>query len=618
MNPRETNIKDIQDIVELNRSNYIKNIWTDNAFYPRKLTRLQKKLDDLRREEAIIKVRLLNNIELDKNYQNTPDKKMTQEPIQSFRFMSSTLPPNQAIPHDVGQLLLNPSINEQYGKLQGISDDIKKTLSEIEMTKKLYKKSLEKVEELKKKKTPGSVPVTDSDMAMQDLTKTRVYYTQLLYQLALKYNSMTTQQIGDFSSVETTPTRIFPSDMMSVQKLMSLREIFRAIAKSKGMEDLLVTDKYTDGDGLILDDPGSDKNIARLNVELNELWEVGLNDITEEKVKTYINSLETSINDPRHSRDVKRSPPQNFGDSVHDTSKTYPTSRVASVNFLGKNVFFDIPITSKWIDGALAAHKDKNRKMCLGLPPCPDAVPKLDPEQKAATENDTQEAIINDQASKKLEIKKAEAGQKIVVPYDTTKKIGILNEEQTATFYELCRLIGCSPKSLYYLIHFESSWNTQAKNMEVDEYGKLITGARGLIQYIGTTATMMGYPSKDYVSTEYPEISDHLMGPVLRYFQVWMNEYKIKKLDSDELLFMMVFQPGSIPKLKASLDGDFGLSKKDAKANFNLTTPRLYINKVYAVANQDGLTALKIPEAIPNTVTTTSGESTKKGAGGTI
>ena len=608
MNPRETNIKDIQDIVELNRSNYIKNIWSDLAFLPRKLTRLQKKLDDLRSEESSIKVRLLNNIELDKNYQDTPDKKMTQEPIQSFRFMSSTLPPNQAIPHDVGQLLLNPTIKEQYGELQRVSDDIKKTLSEIELTKKLYKEALKKSDDLKTKKTPGSTPVTDSDMAKQDLTKTRVYYTQLLYQLALKYNSMTTQQVRDFSSVDTVPARIFPSDMMSVQKLMSLREIFRATAKAEGMQDLLRANDSADG--LVLDDPGSDKNIARLRVELNMLWYVGLNDVAEEKVKRYIDSLETSINDPGRSRGIKRGPPQNFGSSVYETSKTYPTSRVASANFFGVNIFYDIPITSKWIDGALAAYKDKNRKMCIGLPPCPDAVPKLNTNQLAAAKEDLQGIETNNKASEKLEKEKAAAAQKIYVPYDTSKVIGKLNVEQSTVFYNLCNIIGCSPKSLYYLIHFESSWHTQATGPG-DPATPSKGFARGLIQITGSTARTLKYPSKDWVATNFPKIEDQLMGPVLDYFQYWMGVNHLRKLDTDELLFMTVFQPASLKNYNPNKD--FGLSAKDAAFNRNLTTPRKYIDAVYAAATRGKLTALYYPTETSVTVTTASGESTQKG-----
>lgn len=66
-------------------------------------------------------------------------------------------------------------------------------------------------------------------------------------------------------------------------------------------------------------------------------------------------------------------------------------------------------------------------------------------------------------------------------------------------------------KVLDALIQFESNWNPQAKNPN--------STARGLIQWIDSTAQSMGYGSALDLVTRHPTTASQLQGPVRAYFK---------------------------------------------------------------------------------------------------
>lgn len=89
--------------------------------------------------------------------------------------------------------------------------------------------------------------------------------------------------------------------------------------------------------------------------------------------------------------------------------------------------------------------------------------------------------------------------------------------------------LGVKAKALYNLIYFESRFNPLARNTR--------TGARGLIQFMHSTAQGMGFKSADDLVSKYPDIESQLRGPVLSYLS------KYKPFPSDQSLYMAVFYP---------------------------------------------------------------------------
>lgn len=82
------------------------------------------------------------------------------------------------------------------------------------------------------------------------------------------------------------------------------------------------------------------------------------------------------------------------------------------------------------------------------------------------------------------------------------------------------------------LINFESGGNPQA----VNKY----TGARGLIQFMPSTAKAMGFKDPLDLVTQYPDYVSQLRGPVYAYFQMPGNK---PPYPTEQSLYMTVFYP---------------------------------------------------------------------------
>jgi hypothetical protein len=114
---------------------------------------------------------------------------------------------------------------------------------------------------------------------------------------------------------------------------------------------------------------------------------------------------------------------------------------------------------------------------------------------------------------------------------------------------------------LQNLIKFESSNNPQAKNK--------ISGARGLIQFLHSTAKSLGFNNADDLVNKYPDFESQLLNPVQKY----LNQFK--PFPTKQSLYMAVFYPAA---RTWPVSKEFPDNVK--KSNPGIVTVSDYINKV--------------------------------------
>lgn len=117
------------------------------------------------------------------------------------------------------------------------------------------------------------------------------------------------------------------------------------------------------------------------------------------------------------------------------------------------------------------------------------------------------------------------------------------------------------PAALRALINFESGWKPDAKNP--------FSGARGLIQFMHTTARDMGYKDADEIVSKYPTIEAQLRNPVLAYLS------KYKPFPTEQSLYMAVFYPAARQWPPNQL-----FPENVQKVNPGIKTPLDYVNYV--------------------------------------
>ena len=86
-----------------------------------------------------------------------------------------------------------------------------------------------------------------------------------------------------------------------------------------------------------------------------------------------------------------------------------------------------------------------------------------------------------------------------------------LSDIETRVFNLVSAYLQVRPDWLYAEINFESSWNPAAKNV--------ISGARGLIQFMPATARGLGYAGADDLVDKYPDVCSQLVGPVYSFLK---------------------------------------------------------------------------------------------------
>lgn len=121
--------------------------------------------------------------------------------------------------------------------------------------------------------------------------------------------------------------------------------------------------------------------------------------------------------------------------------------------------------------------------------------------------------------------------------------------------------LGVAPDSLKKLIAFESGFNPLATNK--------FTGARGLIQFMPSTARGLGFKDADDLVNRFPDVEGQLRGPVLQYLK------KYAPFPSAQSLYMAVFYPAF-----RDVPPDTAFSDTVKKVNPGISTVQDYINKV--------------------------------------
>jgi hypothetical protein len=115
---------------------------------------------------------------------------------------------------------------------------------------------------------------------------------------------------------------------------------------------------------------------------------------------------------------------------------------------------------------------------------------------------------------------------------------------------------------LYQLIDFESGWNPAAKNP--------YSGARGLIQFVNSTARDMGYLSADDLYEKNPDRIKQLQNPVFLYLK------KYAPFPTLQSLLMAVFYP----KYR-NVEPDTLFPQYVLASNPGIKTPADYIKRVF-------------------------------------
>lgn len=132
------------------------------------------------------------------------------------------------------------------------------------------------------------------------------------------------------------------------------------------------------------------------------------------------------------------------------------------------------------------------------------------------------------------------------------------------------------PQWLFDLIHFESGSDPKASNP--------LSSAKGLIQFIDSTARDLGYANSQDLINKHPTIPSQLEGPVYAYLSPYAP------FNTEASLYLSVFFPAarnydpntSFSTIFNNLYGSSGPTKYAAfkKANPNILTPQDYINYV--------------------------------------
>lgn len=134
----------------------------------------------------------------------------------------------------------------------------------------------------------------------------------------------------------------------------------------------------------------------------------------------------------------------------------------------------------------------------------------------------------------------------------------MLNEAQIATLLSITKKLNANPEHLFQLISFESGWNPTIKNPT--------SSARGLIQFIDSTAKGMGYAGSADLVAKHPTISSQLTTPVYNYLKPMMP------FPTKQSLYMAVFYPAYRNKPADTL-----FPANVRKANPGIDTPADYI-----------------------------------------
>lgn len=135
-----------------------------------------------------------------------------------------------------------------------------------------------------------------------------------------------------------------------------------------------------------------------------------------------------------------------------------------------------------------------------------------------------------------------------------------LSSTEQATLQVISSRLGVNPDDLTKLIRFESGWNPLAKNPR--------SSARGLIQFIDSTAQKLGYNSSSDLVAKNPTIQDQL--PLVERY---LSQYK--PFANKQALYMSVLYPSARNWPSTRL-----LPEIVRTANPGINTPADYVRKI--------------------------------------
>jgi hypothetical protein len=157
-----------------------------------------------------------------------------------------------------------------------------------------------------------------------------------------------------------------------------------------------------------------------------------------------------------------------------------------------------------------------------------------------------------------------------------------LTDLEAAALVDTARAIGTDPSWLWELVNLESGHNPQARNPS--------SGARGLIQFMPSTAKLLGYASADALVQKHPTHESQMRGPVQAYF---LKLAPVKApYKTRQALYMKVFVPAAMnvppDTTFQSLFSSLGKSDKYIatfhKQNPGVKTVADYVNKASKTA----------------------------------
>lgn len=134
-----------------------------------------------------------------------------------------------------------------------------------------------------------------------------------------------------------------------------------------------------------------------------------------------------------------------------------------------------------------------------------------------------------------------------------------LNDEKA--LQDVSLLLSVPREWLYNLIRFESHLDPLARNK--------ISGARGLIQFLHSTAKGMGFKDADDLVSKYPDFASQIRGPVYTYLKKYLP------FPTEQSLYMAVFYP-----VARTWPIDKAFPPNVQKVNPGIVTVHDYVKKV--------------------------------------
>ena len=136
-----------------------------------------------------------------------------------------------------------------------------------------------------------------------------------------------------------------------------------------------------------------------------------------------------------------------------------------------------------------------------------------------------------------------------------------LAPEERLALEDVAADLGTKPKWLWQLISFESGWDPQVKNPG--------SSARGLIQFMNSTARELGYLDSAGLVRSNPTREKQLRGPVLDYLR------RYAPYGTEQSLYMAVFYPAA-----RHWDQEREFPPEVQEANPGIRTVRDYVEHV--------------------------------------